>query len=153
MNGTPIPPWLEVAFREMGVAELAGRADNPRIVEYHQATTLRATDDEVPWCSSFACWCLEQAGFESTRSARARSHLFWGTPLNPPPYGAIVVISRGRGPQPGPEVLEAPGHVGFYLGRASAQEILIYGGNQGNAVQVRAYAASRVLGYRWPMQL
>ena len=146
-----IPPWLEIAQHELlaGVSEIAGPGDSQRIVEYHQTTTLRATDDEVPWCSSFVNWCVQKAGLDPTKSARARSWLFWGKRLQVPPYGCIVVLNRANGPQD-PSVLEAPGHVGFYLGPASQELILVLGGNQSNAVNVKRYAKNRVLGYQWP---
>lgn len=148
---TLTPSWLAVALQEQaaGIREVEGEGDHPRIVEYH-ATTGRWEDDEVPWCSSFVNWCLDQAGYGRTGSALARSWLFWGKPIVEPPVGAIVILQRGDGPQPGPEVLKAPGHVGFYMGPASSSEILVLGGNQSDAVNTRVYPAGRVLGYRWP---
>ena len=55
------PPWMVLAEQELarGVREYAGPAANPRIVDYHAATSFAATDDEVPWCSSFVNWCLQ----------------------------------------------------------------------------------------------
>lgn len=146
------PLWLRIARRELhdGVKEVSGPGDNPRIVQYHAATSGAFEDDEVPWCSSFVNWCMDQAGISRTNSARARSWLAWGKGITHPPIGAITILSRGVGPQPGPEVIKAPGHVGFYLGEASASEILLLGGNQGDAVNVRAYPAAAVLGFRWP---
>ncbi len=153
------PRWLVIAERELrtGVAEIPGPADSPRIVAYHARTSLPseyAREDETPWCSSFANYCVTEAGYDSievTGSARARSWLVWGVGVaaEEPPYGAIVVLARGRGPQPGPEVLNAPGHVGFFFGFASDDEILVLGGNQGDAVTVLPYPMGRVLGYRW----
>lgn len=133
-------PWLPIAMAELGVREAPGDADNPRIVEYHQATTLRATDDEVPWCSAFACWVMQRAGVSSARSAAARSWLTWGqsSPLRP---GAVVVLSRGTNP--------AQGHVGFALAWNDAL-VWLLGGNQGDAVSVAAYRRERVVGVRWP---
>jgi len=144
----PTPPWLSVALAERGVREVPGEGDSPRIVEYHATTGLAATDDEVPWCSAFVCWCFVQAGIAGTNSARARSWLEWGWPNNPPGYGAVVVLKRGRN-APGPDVINAPGHVGFLVGYSTPDELLILGGNQSNAVNIRSYSASRVLAYRW----
>ena len=144
--------WMLHARRELreGVMEVPGAGDNPRIVEYHASTTGAFEDDEVPWCSSFVNWCFEQSGISRTRSARARSWLAWGKGITHPPAGAVTVLQRGTGPQPGAENLTAPGHCGFYVGEASPWDILILGGNQGDAVNVRAYPASAVLGFRWP---
>lgn len=145
------PLWLKLAIKEMdaGISEIAGPGDDPRIVQYHSTTTLDATDDEVPWCSSFVNWCVERAGFAPTRSAMARSWLEWGIQLDPPAYGSIVIISRGGGEQPGPKVINAPGHVGFYVGHSRPLELAILGGNQGDAVSIHHYPQSRVLGFRW----
>jgi uncharacterized protein (TIGR02594 family) len=133
-----------------GVREVAGPGDNPRVVEYHAATSGKFVDDEVPWCSSFVNWCMEQSSIGKTGSARARSWLAWGKRINPPPVGAIAILQRGVGPQPGPEVIKAPGHVGFYVGDASPEEILLLGGNQDNEVNVRVYPRAAVLAFQWP---
>lgn len=138
------PDWMAVALEQAhrGIDEIPGAEHNPQIVRYFTATTLRATEDEVPWCAAFACWCLDQGGWLSTRSARARSFLEWGTPISMPVFGAVVVFSRGQSP--------TQGHVGFVYGQVRQDELLVLGGNQGNQVDVSVYPASRVLGYRLP---
>ncbi|HEX5760734.1 MAG TPA: TIGR02594 family protein [Thermoanaerobaculia bacterium] len=75
-----------------------GLADNPRIVEYHRTTSLRATDDEVPWCSAFVNWCMREAGLRGTGSAAARSWLTWGSRLATPRRGCVTVLRRGTNP-------------------------------------------------------
>lgn len=145
------PPWLEVAFKEVGVLEASGEADNPRVVEYHASTDGKPAPDEVSWCSSFVNWCIEQVGLEGTGSKRARAWLWWGLLLRHPAYGCVVVLQRGSGAQPGPEVIEAPGHVGFFLGFANeGSRVRVLGGNQRDSVCEAAYPVERVLGYRWP---
>lgn len=134
------PPWLVVAEAELGVREVPGPGDEPRVIGYHAATTLHATDDEVPWCSAFVCWVFEQVDILPTRSARARSWMTWGQAIRFPPLGAVVVISRGTGDQ---------GHVGFLVER-EGDSIYLLGGNQGDAVSVAKFEVSRVLAYRWP---
>src|SRR5512138_3265083 len=124
--------------------EVAGRRHNARILEYHSATRLRATEDEVAWCSSFACWCMEQAGVPSTRSAAARSWLEWGEPLDAPRPGAVAVFTRGANPN--------QGHMGFVIGAEATGDIWLLGGNQDNAVSVKLYPRGRLLGLRWPGQ-
>lgn len=131
------PPWLTVARGEIGVRERRG-GENERILAYHATTSLRATEDEVPWCSAFACWCVQQAGLKSTRSAAARSWMTWGQPLQAPRVGAVAVFSQDGG-----------GHVGFYLGdKGDTVEVL--GGNQSDSVSITTYPKARLLGYRWP---
>lgn len=143
LAGDRARPWYGIAMREMetGVDEIPGPQHNPRILEYHQSTTLRATDDETPWCSSFVNWCMEQAGHPGTRSALARSWLAWGRPLEEPRKGCVVVLQRGQHP--------TQGHVGFLHGR-ERDRLLVLGGNQGDQVNIRSYPADRLLGYRWP---
>lgn len=133
-----LPGWLRVAKGEVGVRELPGAGDNPRVVEYHSITRAGEAPDSVPWCASFVGWCLEQVGVASTKSKSARSYLDWGEAITGPTPGCVVVLRRGRAPA---------GHVGFV---ASAGMIL--GGNQRNAVSIRAYSESAVLGYRWPTE-
>lgn len=132
-------PWMTVAKAELGEHETGGNKDNARIVEYHQATTLKATDDETPWCSAFVCWCLQKAGYSSTKSAWARSYLSYGTKLEKPQYGCIVIYQRGT----------SSGHVHFF---SHEKDGLVFGigGNQGDSVSLSGYDKSRVLGYRWP---
>lgn len=138
-------PWLKVAFDELdsGIEEIPGEEHHPQILAYHLETSLRATSDEVPWCSAFVCYCMEMAGVPSTRSAAARSWLEWGTPLEEPREGCVVVFWRGK------KISEGKGHVGFWVGEED-DKVSVLGGNQGNAVSIKQYPMSKVLGYRWP---
>ena len=138
-----IPRWYSIAASELGVHELAGVVNEPRIVEYHSATTLKATDDATPWCSAFANWCMLRAGHVGTQSAAARSWAKWGDPLQLPKLGAVVVFSADdRGP--------AAGHVSFFV-RESGKNYLVLGGNQlGDKVCVAEYPKARVIAVRWP---
>jgi len=137
-------PWMAIAKNEIGVKEFTGSADNPRIVEYHAATTYGARDDEVAWCSSFVNWCMREAGQTRTGSAAARSWLNWGTILSEPRKGCVVVLRRGN--------TNWQGHVGFFNsdGDTPGPDIPVLGGNQGDAVSVSSFPKTRVLGYRWP---
>lgn len=134
------PPWLPIALGELGVQEVGGTTNHPRVLEYLQSCELLAPSlqqkDETPWCAAFVNWCMEQAGIEGTNSARARDWLHWGEAQSTPTRGCVVVFSRGAG-----------GHVGFYLGETDTH-IEVLGGNQRNAVNVLYYSKHRVLGYR-----
>ena len=137
-----IPEWLRIAEKERGTMEIVGPGEhNPRILDYHSATSLKATDDETPWCSAFVCWVMEQAGYRSTRSAAALSWLRWGKVLPGPQVGAIVVFRRGNAWQ---------GHAGFIYNHSDDELIAVLGGNQSNRVNVTPYKRSKVAGYRWP---
>ena len=137
-------PWLEIAIRELvrGVDEIPGQRHNPRILEYHSATTLGASDDETPWCAAFMNWCLRECWIKGTNSAAARSFVTWGQESEPVP-GAIVTLWRGS-----PDSTQ--GHVGTLVDRAPGR-IYLCGGNQRDRVSVAAYPVDRVLAYRKPL--
>lgn len=134
-------PWLEIAKKEIGVKEIAGKENNPRIIEYAQTTTLKAQDDETSWCSSFVNWCMKQAKIKGTGSAAARSWLTWGKSISTPQIGCVVVFWRN-------DPKSSSGHVAFYVGETSSS-ILVLGGNQNNQVCVASYPKTRFLDYRW----
>ena len=136
----PVPKWLEIAKGEIGVHETLFK-NNKRILEYHMATSLSAREQSTPWCSSFACWCLAQAGVKSPASARARDFLKWGYPLDKPKLGCIVVLTRGDN--------DDSGHVGLYIDETSRDYVLL-SGNTHNSVCISLFAKSRLLGIRWP---
>lgn len=135
--------WMPIALGELGTPEWteAGQT-NPRVAEYLAATDLDqelASDDSTPWCSGFACWCVEKSGHASTNSAAAQSWLGWGRPLSLPRRGVIAVFKRGQ----------IGGHVGFFI-RRDTEKIWVLGGNQTNLVSIAGYAPDRLLGYRLP---
>jgi len=134
-------PWMSIALSEVGVKEVVGNGNNPRIVEYLSSTDLRRADaslDATPWCSGFVNWCVEKSGFAGSNSAWARSWLNWGKSLSRPRRGCIAVFSRNAG-----------GHVAFYIGK-SAGQYLVLGGNQADQVCVAGYPEARLLGFRVP---
>lgn len=134
--------WFEVAKMELGISEIKGEEDNPRIVEYHATTTLKAQDDETSWCSAFVNWCFSQCGIIGTRAANARSWMNWGDELLEPKKGCVVVFWRE-------DRKSWKGHVGFYVSETETH-IEVLGGNQGNQVSHKYYPKERLLGYRWP---
>lgn len=152
LEQSSLPLWMTVAAGELNQVEIPGDEDNPRIVEYHSATTLKATDDETAWCSSFVSWCLGVAGVPSTESAWARSYEEWGQrcPVDLLAPGAVVVFWRGQDPMDGGRRWPR-GHVGFYVGGdVRSGTVWVLGGNQGNSVSVRGYSLDRLVGFRWP---
>ncbi len=138
-------PWYQIALEELahGVVEVPGGANNPRIIEYHSTCTLRATNDETPWCSAFVNWCITQAGLTGTNDAAARSWLQWknGAKIKSPKLGCIVVLKRGTNPW--------EGHVGFFSDEDDSH-IQLLGGNQGNEVSVGPQRKENLLAYIWP---
>ena len=135
------PRWLIIAEQELGVHETPGPKATARIVEYDKATTLKATSDEVPWCAAFVCWCLEQAGIESTHSAAAKSFLSWGIDIGDKPVeGCIVVLKFVSGNH----------HVTFYDGYMDSETIIGLGGNQSDQVKRSNYMVEYVESFRMP---
>ena len=142
-------PWMPLAEQEKGVSEIPGSGNNPRVLEYLQSTTnlsrSSVSKDETPWCSAFVNWCLQQAGYERTRNALARSWLVWGQAIETPRRGCIVVFQREK----------KFGHVGFYL-EETETHVRVLGGNQQNLetqifeVSEKYYPKSELLGYRIP---
>lgn len=134
----------EIARGELGVAEVAGAGNNPRILDYaHEAGFDTYTHDSEPWCALFMAWCLHSAGHPHTRSLAARSYEGYGKKLAEPYKGCIIVLSRTDDPQ--------LGHVGFY-DHEEGEMVYVLGGNQGDKVSVAAFSVSRVLAYREPSQ-
>lgn len=134
--------WMQVAERELGIAQFPPGASNPRIMEYHATTSIDAQNDKTAWCSSFVNWCFAQAGIPGTGSARARSWLDWGQAIDTPQPGCIAVLYRED-----PDSWK--GHVGFFL-RADNDHVYLLSGNQLEKVCVHYYPRTTVLGYRLP---
>lgn len=136
-----LPAWYEIAIKEIGVKEIPGDKHNPRIIEYHQATELKASLDEISWCAAFVNWCLNQAGVKGTNKANARSFSSWGIPaFNGPKKGDVCVFWREK-------PTSWKGHVGFYVGETS-EHYIILGGNQGNEVCIREYPKFQLIDIR-----
>lgn len=138
------PKWLEEARRHIGTREIKGSKHEPKILQWWRLIKRGGIKtDEVPWCAAFVGGCLESVGLVSSRFESAKSYLKWGKPLLNPALGCIVVFERDGG----------GGHVGFVVGRDKAGNLMVLGGNQGDAVNIRPFSVARVSGYRWPVQI
>jgi len=142
---------FDLAQRFTGIQELPGGQNHP-LVQWWLSLCGFALDspDEIPWCSAFVNGIAWELRLPRSKSAAARSWLNVGSPVSlaqAEPGFDVVVIQRGTAPQPGPEVLKASGHVGFFAG-VEGDMISILGGNQGNAVTVDRFNKSRLLGVR-----
>ena len=132
--------WMIEAQKFIGLRETVGSASNPVIVQFWKDIKRGGIkDDATPWCAAFVGAMLERVGIRSSRFESAKSYLEWGELLKEPTPGCVVVFSRDGG-----------GHVGFVVGQDKAGNLLVLGGNQGDAVNVKAFQRSRVTGYRWP---
>ncbi|ECF1703339.1 TIGR02594 family protein [Salmonella enterica subsp. enterica] len=134
------PKWIVEARKNLDVKEIKGARHAPEILQYWKDIQRGGIkDDETPWCAAFVGAMLERSGIQSSRFESAKSYLDWGNPLQEPAYGCIAVLTRSGG-----------GHVGFVVGRNAAGDLMILGGNQADAVNIKAFPRSRVSGYRWP---
>lgn len=138
-----MPAWIDRARSYIGLREVPGARHNPTIIGWWKGILADFRDDETPWCAAFVGGVLEEAGIKSTRSAAARSYLKWGLKLDRPAVGCVVVFWRGS---PG----GWSGHVGFVVGKDADGNLMVLGGNQGDAVNIKPFGRDRVLGYRWP---
>lgn len=133
-------PWLIAAQRHIGLREVHGPRTEPRIAGWLRKLRAWWDDDETPWCGTFVAACMQECGVVLPRHwYRAKGWLEWGMQLAEPAVGCVVVFERQGG-----------GHVGFVVGRTTAGNLLVLGGNQGNAVSKAEFPLSRVVGYRWP---
>jgi uncharacterized protein (TIGR02594 family) len=125
-------------------------ASTPMVLAMLQLDNAWPAGDHVPWCSAFTNFVAWLLRLPRSKSLAARSWLMVGrpVPLNEAKAGYdVVVLKRGKDPQPGPEVIEAPGHVGFFAG-LEGDVVLVLGGNQGDRVSVERFDAASVLGVR-----
>lgn len=140
----------DIASRFIGLKEIPGDEDNPGILAMLKLDGNWPEHDEVPWCSAFANYCAWLLRLPRSKSLRARSWLNVGKmiPIDDALVGFdVVILKRGGGDQPGPEVIEAPGHVGFFSG-LEGDKVAVLGGNQGDQVSVATFPISRILGVR-----
>lgn len=136
-----LPVWYELAIRELGQKEIPGAAHNARILEYHKATTLKATTDEVAWCSSFMNWLFMKCKIKGTNSAAARSWLSWGkSVLKDPQIGDVCIFWRE-------DPKSQKGHVCLYAGETETH-YLVLGGNQSDSVCFMFEPKSKILDIR-----
>lgn len=132
----------DIARSYIGTTEGPGPADNTRILEMYASVGYSHIEhDDVAWCAAFVGHCLEQSGIRSTRKLTARSYLEWGIPIDvgDAQSGDIGVIPRGR--------TSWQGHV-FFIDRIEGGWVWGLGGNQDNAVTMKRYPVSKLLGVR-----
>ena len=140
----------DIAQRFIGTKEVPGSQDNDAIMAMLKLDAKWPEGDEVPWCSAFVNYCAWLLRLPRSKSLRARSWLLVGQAI-PQAHAEvgydIVILKRGKGIQPGPDIIKAPGHVGLFAGWGTTS-MYILGGNQSNEVNVTAYDPERVLGVR-----
>ncbi|MCE3608297.1 TIGR02594 family protein [Massilia sp. P8910] len=148
-GGLPIPeqtgasPYaVAQAELALGVREIPGAGNNPRIVLYHSTTEGGGAPDQTAWCSSFVNYCVEQAGLTGTNSKRARSWHddHWGQEVTDDPRTGDIVVWQRQSPT------DNGGHVGFFVEKINNDVIRVLGGNQGQRVKMSDYPVDGTLG-------
>lgn len=143
---------LDAAQSYLGVRERTA-GDTAYVVAWLSDCALEDAHDEVPWCSAFVNGVVRIFGGRVPRSgsASARSWLRVGRRVSlddARPGWDVVIFNRGDGPQPGPEVVAAPGHVAFFVRRAgppAGRFVSVLGGNQAGSVSYATFPEARVL--------
>ena len=133
---------IEIARGYIGTTEGPGPENNPNIVAMYASVGHNWVEhDTVAWCAAFVGHCLERAGLRSTRKLTARSYLDWGVPVevSDAQSGDIGVIPRGSS--------SWQGHV-FFIDHIEGAWVWGLGGNQSDAVNVKRYPISKLLGVR-----
>lgn len=132
-----------IARSEMGVKEYK-IGSNKTVEKYHAYSTeenKKTSTDDIAWCASFVCYCLEMAGLKSTNSKSARSYEKYGKHTDTPVFGDIVVFWRGS-------LSAGTGHVALFAGFDSDGNIKCLGGNQHDEVNITVFSRARLLGFR-----
>lgn len=147
-----ITPY-RVASSWLGRKELPGVATDPLVLAMLQLDSPWVHDDETSWCSAFVNFVAYQLWLPRSKSLGARTWLKVGTPVSSIGDARVdadvVILWRGSTPQPGPDVIEAPGHVAFFGGYGTApRTVRLLGGNQGDMVSIADFPIARILGIR-----
>jgi uncharacterized protein (TIGR02594 family) len=146
-TNTTAAPWLGAARSALGVQEIVGPRDNPRILEMYAACGHPDIDaDEVAWCAAFVGSLLAEQGLPLPPRATnlmARSYLTYGRKLDVPQPGAIAVWARGKPPSGHVNIVES---VDLEAGMVTCID-----GNSGNKVQRTTRRIDEALAFRWPV--
>lgn len=143
--------WIKIARSFIGLKEVQGTKHNPTIIKmleemsgFGKANKAWWKDDETPWCGLFVGYCLGKAGrfvVPEWYRAKAWADATYMNQLAKPAYGCLAVYERKGG-----------GHIGFVVGRDSEYanaNILVLGGNQSDAVNIKAFSRNRKVSYWW----
>jgi len=139
---------LATARKYLGQKEIKGPHHNPHVLKWWKSIGAPFKDDETPWCGAFVGGVLAEVGIKPVASgASARAWLKLPVKIDKPAVGCVVVFWRGS-------KNGASGHVGFVVGKDQKGNLMVLGGNQSDAINIKPFAMSgpndRVLGYRWP---
>jgi uncharacterized protein (TIGR02594 family) len=142
----PLPKVIQVAIRELGVAEIVGKGSNDRIMRWRDQLNAAGhkisgfSDDDIPWCGLFVAYVCMAAGKDVVKDPLwAKNWAKYGTKVTEPCLGDILVYQRPGG----------GGHVEFYIAETDDLYIGI-GGNKTNRVKISPIEKSRCIAIRRP---
>lgn len=134
------PKLLVEAYKLIGIKEVLGKDNNPKILAWAKELGLEKTytADEIPWCGLFVAYACHMAGKTVVDNPLwARNWSKFGTKQDVAMLGDILVFERGAN----------SGHVGIYVGEdKTAYHVL--GGNQGDSVSIVRILKTRCIGIR-----
>jgi uncharacterized protein (TIGR02594 family) len=136
--------WYEEARRLIGTKEIAGKASNPKILQWAGKLGIPYKGDDIPWCGLFTAHCVGSTlpGEALPKNPLlARNWTKFGAKCKPV-LGSILVFWRGS-------KNASTGHVGFYFGEDD-DAFHVLGGNQSDQVNVARVARNRLLDARQP---
>lgn len=153
----PLPKVIQVALRQLGVAEVVGPGSNAAIMGWRNELKAAGhkiegfSDDDIPWCGLFIAWVCHSAGKGIQEGPLwAKNWAKYGTEVATRKNGKLVNVA-GRVPSLGDIlVYERPGgggHVDFYIAETATAYIGI-GGNKTNRVQISGIEKSRCIAVR-----
>lgn len=140
----PLLPWIEEAKNLTGLREVPGAGSNPTLLEMARTLGIPYSGDDIAWCGLFVAHCIGTTLPDEVLPTHPLGARRWETfgELIQPRLGAVMVFWRES-------KASGLGHVGFYAGEDDGR-YLIFGGNQGNKVDVTPYRKSEFITARWP---
>lgn len=141
---------LDLALTLIGTTETPGSRSTAIILAMLQSVNSSVTDDEVAWCSALPNFIFGLLKLPRSKSLRARSWLNVGTSvplINAEPGFDLCIFKRGEGPQPDKTVLDAPGHVAFFVADLG-NLVRVFGGNQSDAIGYGRFPVEDLLDIR-----
>ena len=133
------PKILVEAYKLIGIKELLGKDNNPKILAWADELGLKNvyTADEIPWCGLFMAYVCHLAGKLIVNDPLwAKNWLNYGTEQSVAMFGDILVFSRKGG-----------NHVAIYVCE-DAKCYHTLGGNQGDQVSIVRIDKARCIGIR-----
>ena len=138
-----LPKLVAASLNYLGLRETPGTGNNNPVI-MNMAKELGIShiykNDEVAWCALYMCFLCHITGkpmpFESYDILRAKSFEKWGSPVDVPQFGDVLVFSRPEG-----------AHVGLYIAE-SKTTFFVLGGNQSNSVNITEILKSRLTASR-----